>query len=129
MIILGRMTATLYVTSNCTDTDFAVKVIDRYPNGTSLLIQDGILRMRWRNGGAVPQPIVPGSVYQIQVTAKEEERKKERKRKQKRKKKRPGPAKGLLPIEKKLPFLNLILAFVLVFSSFFNLFFALHVAG
>ena len=39
----------LYVSSNATDTDFTVKLTDVYPNGTSMLIQDGILRMRWRD--------------------------------------------------------------------------------
>jgi putative CocE/NonD family hydrolase len=61
------MTAVLFVSSNCTDTDFVVKVTDVFPNGTSLLVQDGIVRMRWRDGGTQPSLIVPGLVYSVTV--------------------------------------------------------------
>jgi len=40
-----------------------------YQNGSSLLLQDGIVRMRWRGGSAqpVPQPMVPGAVYAVSI--------------------------------------------------------------
>jgi putative CocE/NonD family hydrolase len=65
----GMLSATLYVQSTAIDTDFNVKVTDVYPNtNQSMLIQDGVLRMRWRNG---PDHVAPtmssGQTYQIEV--------------------------------------------------------------
>jgi len=63
----GRITATLYVSSNCPDTDFTVKLTDVYPDGRSMLICDGILRMRNRNGCDHWEFMNPGEVYEIEV--------------------------------------------------------------
>jgi len=67
--VTGKLQMELWVSSNCTDTDFTVKLTDVYPNGYSALIQDGIVRMRWRNRAqsSVPQPMVPGTVYPVVV--------------------------------------------------------------
>ncbi|MFX1240188.1 MAG: CocE/NonD family hydrolase [Promethearchaeota archaeon] len=46
--IVGRIWGNLFVTSNCTDTDFTVKLTDVYPNGHSMLITDGSLTTRSR---------------------------------------------------------------------------------
>jgi putative CocE/NonD family hydrolase len=67
LAITGRMTAELFVASNCTDTDVTVKITDVFPNGTSLLVQDGITRMRWRKGGPQPSLLEPGAVYAVTV--------------------------------------------------------------
>jgi len=48
--IVGRILANLFVTSNCTDTDFTVKLTDVYPDNRSMLITDGSLTMRSRDG-------------------------------------------------------------------------------
>ncbi|MBD3197560.1 MAG: CocE/NonD family hydrolase [Candidatus Lokiarchaeota archaeon] len=48
--IVGRIWGNLFVTSNCTDTDFTVKLTDVYPDGRSMLITDGSLTGRSRNG-------------------------------------------------------------------------------
>jgi len=46
-----------------------VRLTDVLPNGTSMLVQDGIVRMRWRNGlSGTPQWIVPGNVYSATVS-------------------------------------------------------------
>jgi len=63
----GPIKARLYVSSNCTDTDFTVKLTDVYPDGRSMLITDGILRMRNRNGTDHWELMEPGTVYQIEV--------------------------------------------------------------
>jgi predicted acyl esterase len=47
--IVGRIWGNLFVTSNCTDTDFTVKLTDVYPDGRSMLITDGSLTVRSRN--------------------------------------------------------------------------------
>ncbi len=48
--VTGRIWTHLFVTSNCTDTDFTVKLCDIYPSGEEMLICDGIIRMRSREG-------------------------------------------------------------------------------
>lgn len=50
LLITGRIWGHLYITSNCTDTDFTVKLCDIYPDGREMLISDGIIRMRHRRG-------------------------------------------------------------------------------
>jgi predicted acyl esterase len=67
---IGRVSATLYVSSNATDTDFTVKWLDVYPDGRRMLLQDGIVRMRWRkmpDAPSQPSCIVPGTIYEISV--------------------------------------------------------------
>lgn len=63
----GPIKARLYVSSNCTDTDFTVKLTDVYPDGRSMLITDGILRMRDRNGTDHWELMEPGNVYHVDV--------------------------------------------------------------
>jgi predicted acyl esterase len=63
----GQIKARLYVSSNCTDTDFTVKLTDVYPDGRSMLITDGILRMRNRNGPDHWDLMEPGAVYTVDV--------------------------------------------------------------
>ncbi|MHA1985521.1 MAG: CocE/NonD family hydrolase [Promethearchaeota archaeon] len=46
---VGRIWGQLFVSSNCTDTDFTVKLTDVYPDGRSMLITDGSLTVRSRN--------------------------------------------------------------------------------
>jgi len=69
MVITGDIFASLWVSSaNVNDTDWTVKLTDVYPSGASHLIQDGIVRMRWRKGGTNPHPIVPKAVEQVNVS-------------------------------------------------------------
>lgn len=71
LAITGPVVATLYVASNCTDTDFTVKLTDVSPDGKSTLLLDGIVRMRWREGPTrqtQPIPIIPGQVYAVNVS-------------------------------------------------------------
>jgi predicted acyl esterase len=45
---VGRIWGNLVVTSNCTDTDFTIKLTDVYPDGRSMLVTDGSLTARYR---------------------------------------------------------------------------------
>ena len=63
----GPIKARLYVSSDCPDTDFTVKLTDVYPSGESMLICDGILRMRNRNGFDHWEFMSPGTVYEVEV--------------------------------------------------------------
>ncbi len=50
VILKGNVQAHLKVSSNKKDTDFAVRLTDVYPDGRSMLLVDGIRRMRFRDG-------------------------------------------------------------------------------
>ena len=50
LLITGRMWVHLFIASNCTDTDFTVKLSDEYPGGAVMNIADGIIRIRSRLG-------------------------------------------------------------------------------
>jgi putative CocE/NonD family hydrolase len=62
----GPITPTLYVSSDAKDTDFTVKVLDVYPDGTAYNLDESIQRMRYRNG--YDKPVVwmeSGKVYKV----------------------------------------------------------------
>jgi hypothetical protein len=65
--VTGRITARLYVTSDCPDTDFTVKLTDVYPDGRSMLVTDGIVRARHRESFENEKLLEPGEVVQIPV--------------------------------------------------------------
>lgn len=69
--IIGNVTADLYITSNCTDTDFTAKLIDVFPDGREMWIAEGILKARYRDypdfGG---QTLMDGSgttIYNLDI--------------------------------------------------------------
>jgi len=62
----GPIEVTLYVSSDAKDTDFTVKLIDVYPDGTAYNLDETIQRMRYRNGYDKPPAwMAPGSVYPV----------------------------------------------------------------
>jgi predicted acyl esterase len=65
--VTGRLTATLFVSSDCPDTDFTVKLSDVYPDGRSMLVTDGILRARYRQSFEKETFLEPGQVYEVSV--------------------------------------------------------------
>lgn len=65
--VTGRLKAKLFVSSDCPDTDFTVKLTDVYPDGRSMLVADGILRMRFREGFDREVFMEPGGLYEADV--------------------------------------------------------------
>ncbi|MBN2476114.1 MAG: CocE/NonD family hydrolase [Pirellulales bacterium] len=65
--VTGRVRAKLYVSSDCPDTDFTVKLTDVYPDGRSMLLTDGILRARCRESSERESLLEPGKVYELTV--------------------------------------------------------------
>jgi predicted acyl esterase len=63
----GRITAKLFVSSDCPDTDFTVKLCDVYPDGRSMLVTDGILRARYHKSFEKESLLEPGKVYELNV--------------------------------------------------------------
>jgi putative CocE/NonD family hydrolase len=73
--VTGPIEARLWISSDCPDTDFTIKLVDvsppnaDYPDGFAMNVADGILRVRYRDSWEHPSMMTPGTVYAIRVTA------------------------------------------------------------
>ena len=65
--VIGPLTAKLFISSDCKDTDFTVKLTDVDEKNVSKLLSDGILRVRYRNSLEKTEFMEPGKVYEIKV--------------------------------------------------------------
>ncbi len=65
--VTGPIEATFYLSSSAKDTDLTAKLVDVYPDGRAFNVQEGILRVRYRNSFEQPEPMQPGQVYQVRV--------------------------------------------------------------
>jgi len=64
--VSGPIEPTLYVSSDAKDTDFAVKVLDVYPDGRAFNLDESIQRMRYRDGyDRPPVWMERGRVYKV----------------------------------------------------------------
>lgn len=65
VVMKGSASVHMKVSSNKLDTDFAVRLTDVYPDGRSMLVNDGIFRMRFRDGltAADTSVMVPNQIY------------------------------------------------------------------
>jgi uncharacterized protein len=67
LTIAGPLRAELYVSSSAKDTDIVAKLVDVFPDGRALNIQEGALRLRYRDSFVAPQLMTPGQVYRVSV--------------------------------------------------------------
>ncbi|MDD3687427.1 MAG: CocE/NonD family hydrolase, partial [Bacteroidales bacterium] len=67
--IMGKATVTLQVSSDRLDTDFAIRLCDVYPDNRSMLLNDNIFRMRFRDGYTVNDTnfMHLGEIYEIEI--------------------------------------------------------------
>ncbi|MGW7003820.1 CocE/NonD family hydrolase [Streptomyces sp. NPDC054933] len=65
--VTGHISLELHVSSSAADTDFTGKLVDVFPDGRAIYLTDGILRARYRNSLARPQPLEPDTVHQVTV--------------------------------------------------------------
>jgi hypothetical protein len=64
--VSGPIDVTLYVSSDAKDTDFSVKVLDVYPDGTAYNLDETIQRLRYRDGYEKPPVwMEAGKVYKV----------------------------------------------------------------
>jgi len=66
--VSGTIGVTLYVSSDALDTDFTVKLIDVYPDGTAYNLDETIQRLRYREGYDRQVFMEPGQVYEVEVS-------------------------------------------------------------
>lgn len=67
--VTGRIYLDLYISADQLDCDISIRLVDVYPDGTNMLITDGIKRMRFRDGYTLAdeEMMVPGTIYNVQV--------------------------------------------------------------
>lgn len=65
--ITGNVSAHLFVSSDAADTDIFVKLCDVYPDGRSVCISEGQLRLGYRFGFIDSTPLTPGAVNEIDI--------------------------------------------------------------
>ena len=66
--VSGFIETTLYVSSDVKDTDFTVKLIDVYPDGSAYNLDETIQRVRYREGYDKEVFMEEGEVYRIDLT-------------------------------------------------------------
>lgn len=65
--VTGRVRAAVFVSSSALDTDLSVRLCDVYPDGTSYLIAEGLLRLRHRHSMERAEPLMPGRIEEVVV--------------------------------------------------------------
>ncbi len=65
--VVGKVTLTLFASSDCPDTDFVARLTDVLPDGRSILVVDGILRARYRKSRERPKGLRPKQVYRFEI--------------------------------------------------------------
>jgi predicted acyl esterase len=65
--VTGEIQVKLFVSSDRRDTDFVVRLCDVYPDGRSMLVTDGIRRMRFRNSYIEEELMEPGKIYTVTI--------------------------------------------------------------
>jgi len=65
--ITGPINVTLFAASSATDTDFTATLVDVFPDGYAHMIQEGIVRARYRNSDSEASLIEPGKVYEYTI--------------------------------------------------------------
>lgn len=67
LAVVGPVELVLHVSSSAPDTDFTGKLVDVHPDGTAVILTDGVMRARYRDGFDRPADLVPGEVYELRV--------------------------------------------------------------
>jgi hypothetical protein len=67
--VTGPIRVILYISTSVNDTDFTAKLVDVEPNGRSLIVTDGIQRLRYRLSLLDPVFVKRNTPYQINIDA------------------------------------------------------------
>jgi putative CocE/NonD family hydrolase len=67
LLVIGQIKARLQVSSTAPDTDFTAKLVDVFPDGRALIVCEGIVRARYRNGFSQPELLQPGQVAALEI--------------------------------------------------------------
>ncbi len=67
LVIAGNVRAELYVSTSAPDTDFTAKLLDLWPENFAQRLNDGIIRLKYRNGVEREEKVRPGEIIKISV--------------------------------------------------------------
>jgi uncharacterized protein len=65
--VTGPIKVSLYLSSDAKDTDLLVKLVDVYPDGRAYNLDEGVQRVRWREGYEEPVFMERGRVYKVDI--------------------------------------------------------------
>jgi predicted acyl esterase len=58
---------TLHAATSAPDTDFTAKLVDVYPDGRAISLNNGIIRARFRNSLERAEQVTPGQVHEYTI--------------------------------------------------------------
>ena len=67
LAIMGPLSAELFASSSCPDTDFTAALVDVYPDGFAQLVQEGVLRARFRDSYGEESFLEPDQPVRLQI--------------------------------------------------------------
>lgn len=67
LLVMGQIRTRIFASSTARDTDFTAKLVDVFPDGRALIVCEGIMRARYRNGMDRPALLEPGRVYPFDI--------------------------------------------------------------
>ena len=67
LTVTGDARVRLYVSCDCPDTDFVVRLTDVDEKGRSVKLADGVLDAKYRRGEEHPEYMEPGQVYEVNL--------------------------------------------------------------
>jgi putative CocE/NonD family hydrolase len=65
--VTGALSLILHAATSAPDTDFVAKLSDVWPDGTSRILAEGVLRARFRDGFETPRLLEPGAPYAFEI--------------------------------------------------------------
>jgi putative CocE/NonD family hydrolase len=65
--LTGPLSVKLYASSSAPDTDWNAMLMDVYPDGYALRLNDGVIRASFRESFENPSPIEPGKIYEYTI--------------------------------------------------------------
>ena len=65
--VVGNIDVSLYLASNVKDTDLTIKLVDVGQDGEAFNLDEGIQRVRWREGWEKPVFMESGKVYKVDI--------------------------------------------------------------
>lgn len=67
MELTGPLSVKLFASSSAPDTDWNAMLIDVFPDGYALRLNDGVVRASYRESFENPSPIEPGKIYEYTI--------------------------------------------------------------
>lgn len=65
--VTGNISLKLFVSSDAPDTDFSAKLVDVFPDGRAMILTNGILRARYRNGFDHKELMEKEHIYELDI--------------------------------------------------------------